>query len=511
MRGRPGGPSGSATGERSRLSSATELLSRHALWAIVCIGAAVRFATVGVQDLWFDEHITAEVIARGPRHLLESVQTSANPPLYYLLAGGWERVFGGGDAAIRSMSALLGTAAIPVVYAGARVLSSRRAALIAAALTATSPILIWYAQEARNYSLLVFLAAVAFLCFAKALDERWGQRWLWGWAISSALALTTHYFAFFLIVPQAAWLLLRRRGSRLDTALAGGAIAIVGVALLPLLATQREGAGWIQAIGLSDRLSQVPGHFVVGFNAPWEAMPWVAVAAVGLLALYGAIRVKDGDRWAIAISASILLSGFALALLAALAGQDFIVSRNLLVLWIPFAIGLAALLGSEAVGRLGVAAAAGLCLVGLALAIWTAATPEAQRPAYSDLAAELGEPQVERLIVSQGAFNRPLPRYLEGGRIAYGEDLSASELVVIDPRRTDSYAVGPCWWVAICGGAGLFPAPRFEPPGEFELQREGSTRRFDYRVYMAPEPVEIPDLADFQFPPRVFAQSPPSS
>ena len=50
----------------------------------------------------------------------------------------WQKVFGSGDIALRSLSALLGTATIPVVYAAARELASRRAGLLAAGLAATN-------------------------------------------------------------------------------------------------------------------------------------------------------------------------------------------------------------------------------------------------------------------------------------------------------------------------------------------------------------------------------------
>ena len=191
-------------------------------------------------------------------------------------------MFGSSEFGIRSFSALVGTATIPVIYAAAKSLGSRRAGLIAAALAATSPLLIWYSQEARNYALLVFLAALSFLFFVRALDER-GHRWLWGWALASALALATHYFAFFLIVPELAWLLLGAGAARGST---------------PALAARRDrGRRARPAAAARDparprRLDrrvrprstacwQVPEHFLVGLQVPWQALPPIVVAAVG--------------------------------------------------------------------------------------------------------------------------------------------------------------------------------------------------------------------------------------
>ena len=96
----------------------------------------------------------------------------------------WARVFGYGEAGLRSLSALAGVATVPVAYGAARKLISTRAGLIAAALTACNPLLIWYSQEARSYSLLVLLTAVALLAFAHARANP-TPRALIAWTITS--------------------------------------------------------------------------------------------------------------------------------------------------------------------------------------------------------------------------------------------------------------------------------------------------------------------------------------
>ncbi len=498
-----------AGAQRSPRARAAKLVRGHPLLLIVCLGAVIRFATLGTQDFWLDEHATLIVIAQGPLDLLKAVQLGeSNPALYYVIAGAWERVFGDSEVGIRSLSAVAGIAAIPVLYAATKALYTRRAGLVAASLAATNPLLIWYSQETRNYSLLVFLSALSFLCFVRALDDR-GQRWLWGWALASALALCTHYFSLALIIPEAAWLLLRKPGSRIDTALGIGAVGAVGVALLPLIATQRGRGDWIAHYSLPGRLLQLPEHSLVGLQVPWQALPAIVLAVVALIALYGGSKADEKGRRGLAIAGSILVAGMAMLLVAAAAGDDYIVTRNLLELWVPLAAVLGVALAARgAAGRIGTVLTIGVCAVGVGLVIWTAATPEAQRPNYSDLAAELGPASTERLIVSQTSFSSPLVLYLDGSRIATDEDLSASELVVIEPRPTESYAVGTCWWLSSCGGVDLQPPPRFEVPPEFELTRTGSTRLFDYRVYEAPRPTAIQRPVEY-LTPRVFVQTPP--
>src|SRR5688572_29011408 len=125
------------------LDSARDFASRHALLLIVGLGALLRFATLDVQGFWLDEQATLDVIeghgnGDGFVEVLRSVQFGeSNPPVYYLLLAAWEKVFGSGETGIRSLSALAGTAAIPLVYLAAKHLGTRRAGLIAAAIAAT--------------------------------------------------------------------------------------------------------------------------------------------------------------------------------------------------------------------------------------------------------------------------------------------------------------------------------------------------------------------------------------
>jgi hypothetical protein len=105
---------------------------------------------------------------------------------------------------MRSLSALAGTASIGVVYLTARALPvPRRGALIVAAVVAVSPVLIWFSQDARAYALVFLLAALSFLFFAGSRRGGAGRDLAW-WGVFSALALATHYFAGFLVAPEAA-------------------------------------------------------------------------------------------------------------------------------------------------------------------------------------------------------------------------------------------------------------------------------------------------------------------
>src|SRR4051812_34909738 len=77
------------------LASAAEFASRHALLLIVLAGAAIRFATLGSQGFWLDEHIQINTSSKPGSELLGAIMNSeTQPPLYIAIAKAWQAVFG---------------------------------------------------------------------------------------------------------------------------------------------------------------------------------------------------------------------------------------------------------------------------------------------------------------------------------------------------------------------------------------------------------------------------------
>src|SRR3954454_17852848 len=101
------------------------------LAGIVVAGALLRFATLGVQSYWLDEAATVNLLHKSFGSMISGVVSGeSTPPLYYVLAWVWAKVFGSGEVGLRSLSALIGTATISLAFAlGVRV-AGRRAGLI---------------------------------------------------------------------------------------------------------------------------------------------------------------------------------------------------------------------------------------------------------------------------------------------------------------------------------------------------------------------------------------------
>ena len=362
--------------------------------ALTVLAAVLRFTLIGHQGFWFDEANTAQLVHFSPGEMIGRIpRTESTPPLYYCLAWVWARVFGYGETGLRSLSALAGMLIVPVSYAAGAKLISRRAGVIAAALAACNPVLIWYSQEARSYSLLALLSACTLLTFAYA-RERPTPRALALWVMTALLlALATHYYALLVVVPEAISLLAlyhRRRSVQLAMALA--AACALGLMALAISQNSTGRGSWIAATApLGRRLAEVVPQFLVGFGSvAHTGLVWAAIGlCLGALALLATFGGRAERRRTLAVGA-IAIAGLVINLALAAAGIDDLLTRNMIALWIPAALVIA---GSLAIARArwaGVALTVGLCAIGIAAAVSVAADRSLQRPDWRGVARVLG-------------------------------------------------------------------------------------------------------------------------
>jgi mannosyltransferase len=354
--------------------------------------AALHLSFLGHQSLWFDETYTVHVVRAGSLgELWDRIGAiESTPPLFYLLTWLWTRLVGSdGAAALRTVSALALIAAVPVAYCALRRLVGWRGALTAAALLAVSPLLAWYALDARAYGLLVLTALSSVWAFGVVLEGATPRR-VALWALAATAAIWTHWFAGFLVLAEVAALLWLRPRTWRETLLAAGAVLLAVLPLIPLLREQTgdDRAAFIAGSGLADRIEQLVRQFAAGPDVPrtWlEAATLVlalaALAAGALLTVRRGLAApgdappsaasssgtdplpqRDGARALLALAAVALLVPL---VLAALGLYDRFNVRNVLFLW-P----LAAALAAPALLRLRGAPLAALLALGVATSLW---------------------------------------------------------------------------------------------------------------------------------------------
>jgi mannosyltransferase len=452
----------------------------------VLAAAGLRFGTLGVQSLWFDEGATHDLVRLSLGDLLSQVaHHESSPPLFYLLEWAWTHVAGTGPVALRELSALAGTLTVPVAFAIGRRLAGDRAGLTTAALAAFNPLLVWFSQEARSYALVVLLVAVSLWCLLAALDGG-GSRAYAAWAVASALALATHYFALFVVAPAALWLLVHDRGSaRARAALAATAsVAAAGLALLPLALAQRGNPYDIASTSIAVRAAQVPKQFVLGYRGP---LPVVCAAVAGLLLAVSTwlllARTDQLPRRRALAMLGLGAAGVVLPLALAAIGIDYLNARNVLPALVPLVAAIGVAFGASRRPGIGAVSAAALCALSLGLTIAVAANPSYQRQDWRGIARALGSSREPRAIVVYPATGAvPIAVYQPALHPLPAAGASVREVDLVTVAGKDQ-----------AGGAPRLPQPsgdRLTIPGFGPAQRI-ATRTYLILRFRAPRPVPV--------------------
>ena len=464
---------------------------------VTLLGAVLRFATLGDQAYHHDEIVTASRVLRvGFGHAMDAVGFSESaPPLYYALAWLWTQVAGTGPVGLRSLSAVAGVATIPVAYFVGRELRGLRTGVLAAALVAVNPMLLWYSQEARAYALLGLFCALSLLFCVRALqgDRDDGKRDFVLWGVFSALALATHYFAVFPLIAEVV-LLWRRRGRAI---LPGLWIVGAAAALLAPLAYHQMSYGhaeWIGKFSLGHRLGEAAITFAVGetgdiigrAETPGPALLPLALACVALVLL--AVRGSRGERRAASVPLVVGAAAIAIPLLLAVGpgGKDFVLARNLFPALVPLLLGVAVALTVERARRLGGAIAVLLLAYSFGFCVWASTDSELQRPDWKAVAEHLGEPEWPRATVTWVIGEAPLRYYLEDGAT---QSKPSEGAIQLKPAEGYDWLVREVNFVSL--GQAPPPPRRMLGPGFREVGYEKVGELY-IRRYRVPGPELVP-------------------
>jgi hypothetical protein len=214
-----------ATG-RPRWATATFL-------GILVVALAVRLSHLGV-GLWYDEIIVhVEYMGMSFGRVLTTYDSESQHFLFTILARAAIAVLGEGPASLRLPAALFGVASVAALYLLARRVATEREALLSAALLAVSYHHVWFSQNARGYTALLFWTLLSSWLFLRALDAGPPRLWV-GYAVAVALGVFSHVTMLFAVLAHAAvyglWLI--RRGRRAGAPAWAGAVLGFGLAAL---------------------------------------------------------------------------------------------------------------------------------------------------------------------------------------------------------------------------------------------------------------------------------------
>ncbi|HEY1734736.1 MAG TPA: glycosyltransferase family 39 protein, partial [Acidimicrobiales bacterium] len=408
-RGGNGNGAGAAAPWPTVLSGRWLLAAEIGVVAVVAIGLVLRFWTRSA--LWLDEALTVD-IARLPLHEIPSyLKRDGAPPLYYVLLHFWMKPFGDSDIAVRSLSAVFSVATLPIVWIVGRRIGGRSVAWVLLVVVASAPFAVYYATEARMYSLVMFLTAGGLWALSRVLEKaRPGN--VAALAVVTAALLYSQYWALYLVGSLGLWLLWQlwrgRPEWRSNARWAFGAVVVGCLAFVPWVPTflyqsRYTGTPWAGTPTYAAIINAITGftdnqasNAVTGSNqGRLLALGYFALAGLGL---FGAAR----GRWHIDLDIRTRPQGRGLAfavlvtLAAAITGgilsQSAFSARYAAVVFIPLLALLALGTMTFADARFRAVVVAVVALAGVAASIPNVTTQRTQAPAVAATLAAHAQP-----------------------------------------------------------------------------------------------------------------------
>jgi len=299
------------TNGQANLSPRGRFLIYSFSWGLILWAAwAIRLWHLDASDLTFDEAATY-VVANRPlfdilSYLLGAVRE--HPPVFYLLIRPWMMIAGTSEYSLRFFAVCASLVGTALTARLARKLARSTyirdnprlffASGIPALILALSPFEVYYARDARMYTLTIVWATLSSLLFLPLLFDNKRGKWpkltgLVALVLTNGLAVFTHYYLVLLIVTQfVSLLILRRWRAFLAWNAAHGLVGLLGVIWL------------LRSSGLSSSLTEAWGRFdliwpTVGQlrrlladvlfgpikGAPWNLVYfWALLVAIGLSA-----------------------------------------------------------------------------------------------------------------------------------------------------------------------------------------------------------------------------------
>jgi mannosyltransferase len=364
-------PATAQHGSRRRRLSPLTVLGIVAGLGLVAWSVYVR-SRAFAEAYWIDEGLSVGIARHAFFDIPGVLREDGAPPLYYMLLHVWTGIFGTDEYDTHALSLVFSTLTIPVGTWAGWSLFGRWAGITTGVLCAANPFLTTYAQETRQYSLVVLLGLLATTFFMFAFVQR-RRRYIGFFAVALAALLYTHIWAAFFVMAVGVVTLVLLWGRRelfRDALLGFGGAFLLYLPWLPtaLYQVKHTAAPW--ANGPTWRAAQQIPQSLAGGRYEWPI-----TAIVVLVGMVVALLVRRrGEHAAESVSANGRLtvredrSGWiVLALLATMVALAWTISKASGV-WVPryFAIFVGPFLiwAGWAFARAGVIGLAGLVILG---------------------------------------------------------------------------------------------------------------------------------------------------
>lgn len=144
---------------------------------VMIVAGFLRFFMLTNQSLWFDEGLSltnsdVSTLQESISRVRQITNSDRFQPLYFIVLFLWRQLFGDSEFVLRSFSAILGIGSSIVIFFTALRIYGKKHAFWSLLIVTFSSFCVYYSQETRNYSLVIFIASLQIYLFSNILAKK---------------------------------------------------------------------------------------------------------------------------------------------------------------------------------------------------------------------------------------------------------------------------------------------------------------------------------------------------
>lgn len=208
---------------------------------------------------WWDELFSVTVSMLPFKEMFKVLFTDVHPPLYQIVLKAWIAIFGVSEFAARSLSLVFVLLSMLVVFFWGRKILDRATLTLTLAFYSTSYLFAYYAQEARSYTMMLFLSSIFYLALINFYLDIKRNRAIIILVVTTILLSLTHFFGLIFSGISLIWVFFMTKSVKHRVAL-----VLVGITsliwpfyhfLLGGLSSKTGGTFWIKSSGIQTTIA----------------------------------------------------------------------------------------------------------------------------------------------------------------------------------------------------------------------------------------------------------------
>lgn len=170
--------------------------------ALFVLNFILKFLFIASTDLGLDEPFTVFHAKSALSDFSNLLKIENNPPLYYIFMHFWLKLFGMSVTAIRFSSVLFSALTAPLLFYVGKKFFSFQVGLIASLLFSASTVHMFYAHDARVYSLFVLFTVLSYYLLLDFLFSEKKPAQIWPLTIVNLFLCYLHFFGFVVVFSE---------------------------------------------------------------------------------------------------------------------------------------------------------------------------------------------------------------------------------------------------------------------------------------------------------------------